>query len=172
MNIVLIGMRGTGKTTIGKMVAAKLMREFFETDMMLQAKAKLTIKEIVEKKGWGYFRDFESEIVRELSSQKNAVIATGGGVILRSNNVEALSKNGILYLLTADIKTMLRRIGDDPNRPSLTGKTTRKEDIEETWRQRERLYLDAADEVLKTDGLKKEEIADRIIALYKEKYAN
>lgn len=172
MNIVLIGMRGTGKTTVGKIIATKLMRGFLETDKIIQDKAKMNIQEIVEKKGWKYFRDLESEVVKEVSLQRNSVIATGGGIILRSDNTEALSKNGVLYLLTADVRTMLMRIGDDPNRPSLSGKTSRKDDIETTWQERARLYEDAADETIDTGALTKAKVVESIIANFKEKYAN
>lgn len=172
MNIVLIGMRGTGKTTVGKIIATKLMRGFIETDKIIQEKAKMNIQEIVKKKGWKYFRDLESEVVKEVSLQRNSVIATGGGVILRSDNTEALSKNGVLYLLTADVRTMLMRIGDDPNRPLLSGKTSRKDDIETTWQERKRLYEDAADETIDTRALTKAKVVESIIANFKEKYAN
>jgi len=172
MNIILIGMRGTGKTTVGELVAANLLREFYETDQMIQEREKATTQEIIANKGWKHFRDLESEIVREIASQRNAVIATGGGVILRSDNAETLSKNGALYLLTATTETMLRRIGDDENRPSLTGKISRRDDITETWQQRERLYLDAADETIATETLTKAEVAEAIIKRHKEKYAN
>lgn len=172
MNIVLIGMRGTGKTTIGKLLAHKLMRPFFETDAIVQKKADDTIKNLVRTKGWEYFRNLESEVVAGVAKNRNCVIATGGGVILNPESTKALKKHGALFLLTADTETMLRRIGGDPNRPSLSGSRSPKEDIEATWKKRENLYFDAADEVLDTAVASEEELVKKIIHIVKEKYAN
>ena len=83
MNIVLIGYRGTGKSTVGRLLAARLGRTLVSTDAEIVARAKRAIPEIVAQEGWDYFRDLESDICRELASRDQLVIDTGGGAILR-----------------------------------------------------------------------------------------
>ena len=97
MNIVLIGYRGTGKSTVGRLLAARLGRELVSTDAEIVKRAQRTIPEIVAQQGWDYFRDLESDICRELASRDQLVIDTGGGAILRAQNVEALKKDGTCF---------------------------------------------------------------------------
>ena len=87
MNIVLIGYRGTGKSTVGQLLAARLGRELVSTDAEIIKRAKRTIPEIVNQEGWEYFRNLESDICGELASRDKLVIDTGGGAILRRQNV-------------------------------------------------------------------------------------
>ncbi len=162
-NIVLIGMRGSGKTTVAKLLAKKLHKDYLELDDILVAKTGMTIPEIVEKHGWDYFRDKESEIAQEVSSYRDKIISTGGGTVTRPQNIKALKKNGIIILLRASVKTLSDRIGDDPNRPSLTNKETKREEMEELLKQRKKLYEEAADEIIDTDKLKPEEVVSQIL---------
>ncbi len=111
MNIVLIGYRGTGKSTVGRLLAARLGRELVSTDVEIVKRAKCTIPEIVAQYGWEYFRDLESDICRELASRDQLVIDTGGGAILRAQNVEALKENGAVVLADG-----LRRDDRETNR--------------------------------------------------------
>lgn len=163
MNIVLIGMRGSGKTTVARLLSQKLKKEYIEMDEMVVQKLGMSIPKIVEKHGWNYFRDVESEITKEVSQKDNKIISTGGGVILRSQNVEALKKNSKLFWLKADVDTLLQRIEDDPNRPALTNKQSQKEEIEEILKQRESLYHKAADFIIETEGKTVEEVIENII---------
>ena len=87
MNIVLIGYRGTGKSTVGRLLAARWGREFVSTDTEIVKRAHRTIPEIVAQEGWEYFRDLESDICKELAVRDQLVIDTGGGAILRAQNV-------------------------------------------------------------------------------------
>lgn len=162
-NIVLIGMRGSGKTTIAKLLSQKLNREYLDLDEIMIKKIGMTIPEIVEKYGWDYFRDQESTIVEEVSLLENKVISTGGGVVTRAKNISALKKNGVVILLNASVEVLLDRIGDDSNRPSLTNKSTRKEEIEELLKQRKRLYEEAADEIIDTSKLSPDEVVNQIL---------
>lgn len=151
MNIVLIGMRGSGKTTVAKLLSKRLGKAMIEMDEMIVEKMGLTIPEVVEKYGWNYFRDKETEIVEEVIKKDNIIVSTGGGVITRVRNVELLKKNGIVFFLKVNIDTLLKRIGDDPNRPSLTGKKSRRKDMEEVLKQRETQYYSAADCIIDTE---------------------
>jgi shikimate kinase len=106
MNIVLIGYRGTGKSTVGKMLASRLGRELVSTDREIVKRAGRSIPEIVAEHGWEHFRDLESEVCRDLAGRDNLIIDTGGGAILRRENVDVLKRNGRLFWLTASVDTI------------------------------------------------------------------
>ncbi len=164
MNIVLIGYRGTGKSTVGKILAAKLGRELVSTDAEVVKRAKLSIPEIVQQFGWEHFRDLESEVCRDLGKKDGLIIDTGGGAILRQQNVDVLKKNGTLFWLTAEVSTIAQRIGGDTQRPSLTGTKSFTEEIQEVLQQRLPKYQAAADHVIATEGRTVEEVVASILA--------
>jgi shikimate dehydrogenase len=164
MNIVLIGMRGSGKTTVGKILARKLDRELVEMDELITQKAGLSIPEIVEKHGWAKFREMEEEITREVAGRDNIINASGGGVITEARNTARLKENGALVWLQASVDTLLKRIGQDTNRPLLTGRRQR-EDMEITLKERKALYQQAADLVVDTEGKTPQETAETVIKL-------
>ena len=164
MNIVLIGMRGSGKTAVGKILAQRLGRDFVELDELIVRKAGMSIPEIVAQHGWDRFRDLEEEVVAEVAQRDNIVSATGGGVIIREQNVSRLKQNGLLVWLTAGVDTLLQRIGDDESRPLLKGKT-RREDLEITLAERQQLYQKAADITIDTENRTPEAVAETIAAV-------
>jgi len=164
MNIVLIGMRGSGKTAVGRILAQKLGRELIEMDELIVQKAGKRIPEIVTKHGWDKFRDLEEEVVVGVTKRDNTVIATGGGVVVSSPNITKLKQNGLLVWLTASVDTLLNRIGDDESRPLLKGKT-RREDMEITLAERQPLYQKAADITIDTGGKTPEVVAKTIAAV-------
>lgn len=163
-NIVLIGMRGTGKTTIARVLAKKLGIRHLDLDEIMTLKLSLSTPEIVEQYGWGYFRDQEAAIAKEISEMNNVLISTGGGIVLRPDNIEALRKNGVFVLLKASVDVMVRRLGGSQNRPRLTDKRNLRAEIQQVLRERQRLYEAAADIVIDTDKLKPGQAADAIIA--------
>lgn len=165
MNIVLIGYRGTGKSTVGKRLAARLGRECLSTDAEIVTRAKRTIPEIVAQEGWEYFRDLESAVCRDLAGRDQLVIDTGGGAILRAQNVEALKKSGTLFWLTASVETIAKRIGGDNQRPSLTGTKSFIEEIQDVLREREPRYQAAADHIIATDGRTIDQLVEALLAL-------
>ena len=165
MNIVLIGYRGTGKSTVGRLVGRRLGREVVSTDEEIVKRAGRTIPEIVAQQGWDYFRDLESDICRELGSRDQLIIDTGGGAILRAQNVEALKKNGTLFWLTASVETITKRIGGDHQRPSLTGTKSFVDEIQDVLRERTPKYQAAADHTIVTDGLTTHELAETLLSL-------
>lgn len=162
MNIVLIGMRGCGKTTIGKKIAKKLGFSFVDTDEYLVACEKRNIPQIVKEDGWEKFREIEERIVAEIADLDKCVIASGGGVVLRKRNIDRLKKNGKIIWLQANLETLIKRIGIDPNRPSLTGLPLRK-DLELTLKKRSGLYQKYADFKIKTDKKSIEEVIQIIL---------
>ena len=170
-NIVLIGMRGTGKTTVGRLLSEKLQKQFIETDRLIEERVGMEIAQIVAKNGWEDFRKKEAEVIASLASKENCVISCGGGVVINDENIKLVQKHGVLFLLLASINTMLSRIGDDQNRPSLLGKTSRRADMEEVWLNRRKLYYNAAQEAIDTEKLTPEEVASKITQIWEEKYA-
>jgi len=163
MNIVLIGYRGTGKSTVGKVVAARVGRELISTDAEIVRRAKQSVPDIVAQRGWDHFRDLESEVCRDLAGRDQLVVDTGGGAILRPQNVEMLKRNGILFWLTATVETIAKRIGGDTQRPSLTGAKSFVEEIQDGLLERTPKYKAAAHHVIETDGHSIAEIVDEIL---------
>ncbi len=113
MNIVLIGYRGTGKTTIGRKVASLLGRDFMDTDALIMDRAGKTIKDIFADGSESAFRELESAVIADASLRKDAVIATGGGAVLRPENVKALKANAKVIWLRGDAETLHARIVAD-----------------------------------------------------------
>ena len=163
MNIVLIGYRGTGKSTVGRLLAEHLGRTLVSTDAEVVKRAGCSIPEIVQRHGWEYFRDLESAVCEEVAEQSDVIIDTGGGVILRSRNVEALKKSGRLYWLTAEVETISRRIGGDTQRPSLTGTRSFVDEISQVLEERLPKYRAAADVTIATEGLTPAQVAEHVL---------
>ena len=111
-NIVLIGMPGSGKSTVGKLIDVEGFK-FVDTDAEIEKRCGCTIKELIDTKGEKYFRDLESEVIRDVSLEGGKIISTGGGAILRPENVRYLKRNGKLYFIDADINR-LRATSDRP----------------------------------------------------------
>ena len=165
MNIVLIGYRGAGKSAVGRRLAARLGRKLVSTDAEIVKRAHRTIPEIVAQEGWEYFRDLESDICRELANRDQLVIDTGGGAILRAQNVEVLKKNGTVFWLEASVGTITKRIGGDTQRPSLTGTKSFVDEIQDVLRERTPKYQAAADHVIKTDDQPIDQLVDTLLGL-------
>ena len=163
MNLVLIGYRGTGKSTVAELLATRLGWRAVSTDAHVVEKAQRAIPDIVARDGWEHFRDLETEVCLALKEQDRLVIDTGGGMILRPDNVEALKPNGLVFWLTATISTITRRISEDTQRPALTAGKTFLEEIQEVLTERTPKYQAAADHRLATDDLSPEEIAFHIL---------
>ncbi|MCS6292223.1 MAG: shikimate kinase [Nitrospira sp.] len=164
MNIVLVGYRGTGKSTVGKVLAARLGWPLVSTDAEIVRGAGRSVPEIVAQHGWEHFRDLESTVCREFSAQDRLIIDTGGGAILRQENVACLKKNGVLFWLTASVATIVSRIGRDTQRPSLTGTKSFVEEIEEVLAVRTPKYREAADHIVPTDGCAINQIVETILS--------
>ena len=165
MNIVLMGYRGTGKSSVGRLLAARLGRELVSIDAEIVKRAQRSIPEIVAQEGWEYFRDLESDICRELASRDQLVIDTGGGAILRAQNVEALKKNSTVFWLTASVETIAKRIGGDNQRPSLTGTKSFVEEIQDVLRERTPKYQAVADHSIATDDRSINQLVETLLTL-------
>jgi len=157
MNIVLIGFRGVGKSTIGKILSKKTGMKFISTDDEIE-NTYGKISEIVKNKGWGYFREIEKKIVKKNENIDNAIIATGGGTVMDKENVKILKKNGKFFLLTATKEEIAKRIKDS-NRPPLT---SGENEIEKILNERMPVYLSIADYVIDTTEKTPEYVAEEI----------
>lgn len=164
MNIVLIGYRGTGKSEVGRRVAQHLGLQYVSMDARIVERAGQPIPAIVEQFGWPGFRDLESAEARALAAQDKLVIDTGGGVIERPENIDALRANGRMIWLRASVPTIVARIHGDTQRPSLTGKSFTDE-VAEVLERRTPLYRAAADDEIDTDALTPEEVCHRICTI-------
>ncbi|MGE0645624.1 MAG: shikimate kinase [Nitrospira sp.] len=163
-NVVLIGYRGTGKSSVGKILAARLGRLLLSTDAEVVKFAGHPIPAIVEQHGWEYFRDLESKVCQELAGRNGLIIDTGGGAILRSQNVDVLKRTGKLFWLTASVETIARRIGSGTQRPSLTGTKSFIDEIHDVLQERLPKYQAAADDVVETEGRSLTQVAEDILA--------
>jgi shikimate kinase len=166
MNIVLIGFRGTGKSTVGKLLANRLKRDFIDTDEYIERTTGKTIKDIFEKEGEESFRKIEVETIAKLSKIDNKIIAAGGGVVLKDENVKNLKSNGFLILLEATPEIIHDRISQDEKtsqqRPSLTNKKSFDE-IKYLLDKRQPLYENAANYTINTSYVSSEDIVEEII---------
>jgi shikimate kinase len=161
MNIVLIGYRGTGKTTISKLLAEEMDFKLVSTDELVIEKAGMQISEIVEKHGWSKFREYEKKAVDDISELDDCVIDCGGGVVEDNDNVKVLRENGKIVLLEADVKTIIARI-QGTDRPALLGKSS-VEEIGKVLEKRKDLYHKAADFNLDTCKLSVHEAVHKIL---------
>ena len=118
-NVILTGFMGTGKTSLGKMLAVKLGRPFVDIDKKIEDEAKLSITKIFERFGEKYFRELEKSAVRELSERRGLVIATGGGTVKDEENLRLLKSSGIVICLTTEPEEIFRRTARRGERPVL-----------------------------------------------------
>ncbi|OEU52801.1 MAG: hypothetical protein BA872_09690 [Desulfobacterales bacterium C00003060] len=166
MNVVLIGYRCTGKTSVGIALSKMLGKGFCDTDDYIEEKVKRPISDMVAKEGWAFFRAKEKEAIREVSSFQNCVIAAGGGTILDNENVKNLKKNGVVVLLEATTQIIHERMRcdkrTDQQRPSLTGKDPFKE-IEDVLEFRRPFYRGAMDFSVDTTSKSIDRILDEIL---------
>ena len=163
MNLVLIGYRGTGKSAVAAILSRKLGMAAVSLDEEIVRQAGMPIPEIVERHGWPWFRELESEIVERLALRDGAILDTGGGVVLRPRNTENLRRSGVLFWLKASVGVIVERIQESTERPSLTEGRSFLEEVEEVLSERLPLYRAAADREIDTDLLTPEGVAEEII---------
>ena len=170
MNLVLIGYRCTGKTTIGAILAGKLGWPLVDTDTLIQQRAGRSIKEIVAAGGWPEFRRLEREVVADVAGGDGQVVSAGGGAILDGDNTRALRACGKVVLLTAPAQTVWDRMKADPKtlaeRPDLTDAGGLAE-VTGVLAERREKYLAACHYEIQTDRFPPDEAAGRILAWLK-----
>ena len=168
MNIYLIGHRCSGKTSVGKILAAKLGRRFVDMDELMEQRRKMSVAEIIAQHGWDEFRRMERDLITEIVEKKGMVAATGGGAVLDPKNVVDMKKSGAVVWLDASPEISEKRMRNDPKtvslRPSITGRGA----VEETavlMEQRRALYRGATDHRVGTDQMTLDEVAGAILGM-------
>ena len=159
MNYYLIGMMGSGKTTIGNLLSKKLDHNFFDIDQIIEKNYKTTISNFFEIYGEKKFRDTESSMLKKLNS---GIISCGGGIILKNDNISFMKDNGICILLKASTNTLKSRLNGNNSRPLLK-QDEDKTKIDKIWKERREKYLYAADYEFNTDQKNPVQIASKII---------
>lgn len=166
MNIVLIGYRGTGKSTIADRLSKLLDMRVVCMDEEIVRRAGQAIPQIVEQHGWDHFRNIESDLAAELGKEDGLIIDAGGGVIVRQQNIDNLKENGAIFWLMADEETIADRIQDDTQRPSLTGSKSFVEEIADVLAERTPKYKAASDYTIDTAEKSIEEAAQAIADIF------
>ena len=164
-NIVLVGMMGAGKTTVGEFLSAKLNRELKDIDRVIEQEQKKSIIEIFTNDGEEAFRQLESETIEKLSNMSDLIISTGGGALEKANNLSNLQKNGIIIYLKADIEELFKRVKNETQRPLLKEQDPL-EVIKKLIKKRKKFYL-MADITIITDNKSPEKITEEIIKAIK-----
>lgn len=162
MNLVLLGMMGSGKTTVGLCLSKKTSRPLLDTDAEI-VKTHGEIKRIFAEHGERYFRELERGLAERLSKTDGQIIATGGGFVLEPKNAENLRKNGTLVYLRATAQTLEKRLKKDGERPLLEGEESLSEKIARLLIERGARYESLADVVVDVDGKSVEEVAEEIL---------
>jgi len=169
--IALVGYRGTGKSTVARLLAQKLGLELVELDRLIDERAGERIPEIVSRFGWEKFRSLETELLAEVVQKDNVVFDLGGGVVEREENRELIKKHCLVIWLKASPEMIVKRIKDQMHRPSLTGKSFTDE-VPEVLKRREPLYRSVAQLELDTESRTPEELAEQIAAYLKSQMPN
>lgn len=162
-NIVLTGFMGTGKSTIGKELSKMLQMKLVDIDAEIEKAQKMKINDIFRIYGEQYFRDIETAMIKKLSKRKNIIISTGGGAVLRDENMEALKENGIIFCLNASTETIMERTCRSEDRPLLKVENPR-EKISEMLSCR-RPFYEKAGIMVDTDRKSPLEIVEEIMEI-------
>ncbi|MGD8253993.1 MAG: shikimate kinase [Syntrophobacterales bacterium] len=166
MNLYLIGYRCTGKSSVGRLLAEAMDWTFVDMDQELVSEAGIPIEEIVDSRGWKYFRDQESKLLQQLSRATEQVISTGGGVVTVPENITIMHGSGKVVWLHASPGTIAARMeadkSTDNQRPPLHGDDSVVE-IEEVLAERLPLYDEAMHLQVETDDLSVEEVSESIV---------
>ena len=167
-NIALIGFMGTGKTAVGKVLAEKLRRSFVELDSLIEQKAGKSIPDIFQQDGEIAFRELEIEVTKEVSKDKNLVIACGGGIVLNKINIDRLRENARMVYLTASPGVILKRISSEEGQRPLLEVDDPILTIRDMLSFRRPFYERAADITVDTSKLDINSVAEQIISKLKD----
>jgi shikimate kinase len=172
-HVFLIGFMGSGKSTVGKVLAELTGFSFMDTDRLIASRAARSIPWIFAHRGETAFRDMETALLEEIAGDtptvpfpcrgEGCVVAAGGGMVCRERNLTLMKEAGVLVYLRAGFDDILRRIGGDPDRPVLGGRST--EELEKLLRERERFYLQADHTIGNDDTTTPRDTALRIARL-------
>jgi shikimate kinase len=164
-HISLIGMMGSGKTSIGRLVAKYLDWPFLDADAVLVERVGCSISDMFSERGEQWFRNTESDVLAELAlSPVPSVLSVGGGAVLRQSNRDVLRRTSLVVWLRATPETLIERIGAQPGRPLLAEDPEGR--IRRLTEERSAVYRDGAHEVIDVDDLRLHQVAELIVAVY------
>ena len=161
--LYLIGFMGSGKSTVSKYLETHMHMKRIEMDQEIEKREGRTIVEIFAEEGEEYFRQKESELLKEIAGMDQVVVSCGGGIIKSRENREIMKRSGKVILLDAGPAVILERLKDKNDRPLLKGRMN-EEGIRELMDERRPLYEEAADEIIRTDGLSAAQVAKLLVS--------
>ena len=162
-NIILVGLMGAGKTTVGRLLAKRLKRPFYDSDEQIERRCGVRIPVIFDIEGEAGFRARETQVIAELCALENVVLATGGGAVLAAENRHRLAARGSVVYLHARPGNLWLRVRHDRNRPLLAAPDPQQR-LEELYAQRDPLYREVADLVLETGRQSVQLLAKELLA--------
>ena len=166
-NIVLIGPMGSGKTTVGRSLSKKLGIDFYDSDHEITDKTGVSIDHIFDVEGEEGFRKRESDVLKNLCSQDNIIIATGGGAVISEENRLEISKTGSVVYLLSSVHQILRRTSKSKTRPLLENSKNKRKTISDIINARDPLYREIATITVDTNGKKLNEVINEILVQLK-----
>lgn len=161
-NLILIGPMGAGKTSVGRALANRLQRTFYDSDREIEERCGVDIPTIFEFEGEEGFRERETRIIEQLTSETDIVLATGGGAVIKEENRTYLSTRGHVILLSVDLKEQIRRVSRDTKRPLLKDADPETR-LQQLWAARGPLYKSVADVEISTDSRRMLHVVNRIL---------
>lgn len=161
-NIMLIGFMGTGKTTVSRELSKSMNIKEVDMDNYIIKREGMSINDIFESKGEEYFRNVETECLKEIQKEKGMIVSCGGGTVLKDENVKCMKDGGVIVLLMAAPETVYNRVKNGKERPILNGHMN-VEYISELMEKRKQRYLDVADIKIVTDGKTPVSICNEIV---------
>lgn len=171
MQVFLVGLMGAGKTTVGKLLAARLGCDWLDSDKVLEQRCGVSVREIFELEGEAIFRERESKVLDELTLQPNLVLSTGGGIVLRDSNRVSLKTRGTVVYLNADPHELWLRTRHDKNRPILQGASAQQKLID-LHAIRHPLYQSVAHITITTGRPSVREVVDKVHNAVLEQHAS
>ncbi len=164
-NIILTGFMGSGKSRIGQELSEKLGVPVLDTDQLIVEKEGMSINDIFARRGQPYFRDLETQLLRDLAERKDRyILSVGGGMPLREENRPLLKKLGRVIYLSSSLDTLEKRLIKDKSRPNLRGEGSLRERISALLEERMPMYMDAAELIIENDQKSASIVADEILA--------
>ena len=166
-NIFLIGLMGSGKTTIGRILSKTLNKKFYDSDHVVEEKTGVKVPLIFEYEGEIGFRKREESVLKDLVCHKDIILATGGGVILSKNNCKLLADNGHVVYLKSNCEDLVARMAGDQSRPLLQEGDLKKT-LESLFEFRDPMYASISDYIIETAGKRAKEVSNEIESFIKK----
>jgi shikimate kinase len=167
-NIYLVGPMGAGKTTIGRLLAEELHKDFYDSDQVIEERAGANIPWIFDVEGESGFRVRESNVIEDLCTRENIVLATGGGAVLAEQNRKNLRKGGAVVYLMATVNQQVERTRRDQKRPLLKGVADPRAKLTDLMEQRDPLYREIADIMIMTSRRSPKAVCNEILAMLRK----